>query len=523
MRQARSLSAAIVMLGALVGSLLGSLAAHARPNDGGFQASLASARDAVLPHVVSILVVREDFSQSEAKLSLSGGSGTIIDPRGYVLTNAHVTENGRRFRVVLNDGREFRASLRGDDPISDLAVLKIEPASASAPLGSFGFARFAQRVTLLPGDTVLAMGAPWGMRDSVSAGVVNNPRRLMVSLFEDEADYEQSLGKDQATARYYAWIQHDASINPGNSGGPLVDMTGQIVGINTRGSMFGGDMAFSIPAPVAATVAQAIIKDGFVRRSDFGFSVRSIRGTGFDRGALVNTVDRDSHAERAGLLAGDRIVAMDGEEVTLREPESIPDFRRKLSERPAGDPLKLTVARASKELELAFTSVLQDELKVPEREIAALGLSVSSLTEPMARARYLKSRRGALIAGVRPGGPASTAQPALLAGDLLMRLDNQEINSADALSKMSLRTESADWLSVELDRRGERMLALIKPAAKFVVPEQQSELSKAWLAGKCSRSLRRWPSRWACLAPVFVSPASIRTDLQPRLVCKSAT
>ena len=170
-----------------------------------------------------------------------------------MLTNAHVTENGRRFRVVLNDGREFRARLRGDDPISDLAVLRIE-----APAGTrFGFARFAETISLQPGETVLAMGAPWGMRDSLSAGVVNNANRLMVSLFEDEADYEQSLGAEQATARYYAWIQHDAAINPGNSGGPLVDLAGRIVGVNTRGNLFGGDMAFSIPAPVARSVAQA--------------------------------------------------------------------------------------------------------------------------------------------------------------------------------------------------------------------------------------------------------------------------
>jgi S1-C subfamily serine protease len=183
-------------------------------------------RQKVLPNVVSILVVREDFSAGEGNLSLSAGSGTIIRADGFVATNSHVVENGRRFKILLSDKREYQANLVGDDPISDLAVLKIE-----APTGvTFSFASFATADSLQPGDTVLAIGAPFGMSNSVSAGVVNNPNRLMVSLFDDEADYEQQLSRDQATARYYAWIQHDAAISPGNSGGPLVDLAGHVVG-----------------------------------------------------------------------------------------------------------------------------------------------------------------------------------------------------------------------------------------------------------------------------------------------------
>jgi serine protease Do len=439
-----------------------------------FQSQVAVARDAVLPHVVSILVVREDFSQSEAKLSLSGGSGTVIDPRGYVLTNAHVTENGRRFRVVMNDGREFRASLRGDDPISDLAVLQIEAQDVR-----FGAASFAKQVDLQAGETVLAMGAPWGMRDSLSAGVVSNPKRLMVSLFEDEADYEQSLGPEQATARYYAWIQHDASINPGNSGGPLVSLSGEIVGVNTRGNMFGGDMAFAIPSPVAEKVARAIIDQGEVQRSDFGFAVRSVRGTDFTRGALVNSVDRASLAEKAGLRAGDHIIALDGEEVNLLEPEAIPEFRRKLSERPVGSQIKLSIERAGTPQELAFASIEHSEKKAPELELVNLGLSVSNLTLQASRARYLDKQQGAVIVGVRPGGPASNAQPPLASGDLILSLDGKTINNAEELAALASK-QSERWLAVAFDRRGNKMAALIRPGPKFVVPEQQNELVKSW-------------------------------------------
>ena len=155
--------------------------------------------------------------------------------------------------------------------------------------------------------------------------------RLLLSLFQDEADYEQQLGQNQPTARFYAWIQHDASISPGNSGGPLVSMDGEIVGINTRVNSSGGDIAFAIPAPVAATIVADLIREGTVPRSFFGFGVRSLKRSGFDRGVLVSSVIRESPAALAGLEAGDRIIAIDGEAVTVAEPEQVPPFLRALS------------------------------------------------------------------------------------------------------------------------------------------------------------------------------------------------
>ena len=124
------------------------------------------------------------------------------------------------------------------------------------------------------------MGAPWGLSNSMSAGVVNNPRRLLVSLFDDEADYEDSLSEDEPTGRYYAWIQHDASIAPGNSGGPLVDLSGRIVGVNTRGMIVGGDLAFAIPGAEAGSIVRTLIEKGRVDRVSLGFRLRSLKGPG---------------------------------------------------------------------------------------------------------------------------------------------------------------------------------------------------------------------------------------------------
>ena len=161
---------------------------------------IAFARDAVQPVVVSILTVREDFRQGAPVLSVASGSGTVVTAQGHIATNAHVTENGKSFRIVFADGRELPAKLVGVDTLSDLAVLQAMPGKPEV----FAHAAFAETLDLLAGDTVLAMGAPWGLSNSVSAGVVNNPRRLLVSLFDDEADYEDRLGDDQPTGRYYA-------------------------------------------------------------------------------------------------------------------------------------------------------------------------------------------------------------------------------------------------------------------------------------------------------------------------------
>ncbi len=462
----------------------GALPAKPQATDALNASSMAVARDAVLPHVVSILVVRQDFAAGEARLSLSGGTGTIVSADGFIATNAHVTENGTRFRVVLNDQREYPAVLVGTDPISDLAVLKLQ-----APAGvRFGFATFANDLSALkPGDTILAMGAPWGMRDSVTAGVINHVSRLMVSLFEDEADYEQSLNATQSTARYYAWIQHDASISPGNSGGPLVDLSGRIIGVNTRGNMFGGDMAFSIPAPIAASVVQALIKDGKVTRSDFGFNVRSLRGTDLTDGVLISGVDRESLAEKAGLKPGDLLLSVDGKPITLAQPESVPDFRRSLAERTVGSTLKLSVKRGQKAIEFAVASVPQIDQKPDEQEIAHWGISVGEITPDVVRTRYLDSSAGVLVAGLRTGGPAGTAQPPLQLGDRITHVNAKAVNAmrdfkiaAGSLPDVSENQAEPEAVTLSIDRTGNRLLVLLTPAPKRIIPPVNPELSKAW-------------------------------------------
>lgn len=442
------------------------------------QVRMQGARDAVLPYVVSIFVVREDAVQGRAELRVSSGSGTIISRDGHVATNAHVTENGKRFRVVLADKRELGAILVGEDALSDIAVLKIR----DVPADGFPFARFASENDLQAGDVVMAMGAPWGMAHSVSQGVVNNPERLLLSLFQDEADYEQQLGQNQPTARFYAWIQHDASISPGNSGGPLVDLRGRIVGINTRGNAMGGDMAFAIPAPVASKIVADLITHGSVPRSFFGFGVRSLKRSGYERGVLVSSVIRGSPAAKAGLEAGDRIVAIDGQVLTVAEPEQVPPFLRALTERKIGAAMAVTLLRNGDERKATLVSVEYPPDLGHDLEVKAWGVTFTELTPNIARSRYLGRDAGLLVTGVLPGKRAATAHPPWQVGDVVHAIDGMPVASRTDMQALDLDNGGAAGRRVvAIERNGAQLISVIDAKAARDEGKKLRELPKAWI------------------------------------------
>jgi len=449
-------------------------ATSVRASDAG---RISTARDRVLPVVVSILTVREDHRQGEPVLSVSSGSGTVVTPQGHIATNAHVTENGRSFRVVFADGRELPARLVGTDTLSDLAVLQALPPTPEV----FAHADFATTLDLQPGDTVLAMGAPWGLSNSMSVGVVNNPRRLLVSLFDDEADYEDRLGADQPTGRYYAWIQHDAAIAPGNSGGPLVDLSGRIVGVNTRGTLFGGDLAFAIPGPDAGEVVQALVAKGRIARTHLGFRLRSLKGTGLKEGVLVNAVERGSAAEKAGLLAGDRILTLQGESVRALQPVDVPALQRRLAELPPGTKVALDIDRAGRRSGITLSAVVLPEDGVDERAFAPFGLSLAEMTPAMGRRRNLDDASGLLVTGIRPGGPAAIARPALAQGDLIRGVNGKAVSSHEALAAIA-GTPPGDGkpLVIAFEREAEQRVAVLAPIHGDRVRTPLPELAKAW-------------------------------------------
>ena len=412
---------------------------------------IAAARDRVLPVVVSILTVRQEFRQGEPSLSVSSGSGTVVSAQGHIATNAHVTQNGKSFRVVFANGRELPARLVGTDTLSDLAVLQVQPPKPE----TFAYAEFTRELDLQPGDTVLAMGAPWGLSNSMSAGVVNNPRRLLVSLFDDEAEYEDSLSEDEPTGRYYAWIQHDASIAPGNSGGPLVDLNGRIV--NT------------------------LIAKGRVERVALGVRLRSLKGTPYTRGVLVNSIERDSPPEEAGVRAGDRILSLNGEPVTALQPVDVPQVQQAIAELPIGSKVKLRIDRGGKQLDIVLDARPQPPERGKEKALAAYGLSAVPLTEAMGRRRNLDTESGVLVTGVRPGGPAAVARPEINPGTVITAVDGKAVASMDDMLRHATAAGEDKHLVLQLETNGQQRLSLLKPVFGDQSREPLPELPKSWV------------------------------------------
>lgn len=464
----------LLPLAAVAGTVAGDARERATSDDVGTR--IAAARDAVMPYVVSILTVSQNFQQGEPTLSLASGSGTVISAQGDIVTNAHVVERGKAFRVVFADGRELPAKLVGIDTLSDLAVLQAQPPKPEV----FRHAEFATVNDLQAGDTVLAMGAPWGLSNSMSAGIVNNPHRLLVSLFDDEADYEDSLGPDLPTGRYYAWIQHDAAIAPGNSGGPLVDMRGRIVGVNARGMVLGGDLAFAIPGPDARRVVDALIAFHRVPRAWLGFRLRSLKGTNHDHGVLLNAVERGSPAERAGLRAGDLLLRMDGKAVDAPQPVDIPELQRTIAELPVGKPLDLGIDRDGKRFDVRVATAPYPRDAGDEFSYAPFGAALRVLTPAMARRRVLDFSSGLIVNSLRPGGPAATARPALAVGDVIRSIDGKAVASIADLKPWLAKPATIAPLRIGFVRNGEQLLSSLRPTYGDRSRTPLPELPQAW-------------------------------------------
>lgn len=306
-----------------------------------YSTAVTTAVDRVSPSVVNIEVHQALPERSagrtrsgEPRERQGGGSGFVFTPDGLILTNSHVVHDAVRIAVTLADGRRMPASLIGDDPASDLAVIRVdEPGLTAATLGD------SQKLRV--GQIAIAIGAPYGFQSTVTAGVVSALGRSLRS-------YSGRLIDDV--------IQTDASLNPGNSGGPLVDSAGRVVGVNTATILPAQGICFAIGINTAKFVATRLLRDGRIRRSFIGVSAQTVplhrRVVRFydlknETGALVQSVEDASPAKRAGLREGDVIVALEGQPVA-----GVDDLHRLLTEVRVGVSSTLTVVRYTEKLEL---------------------------------------------------------------------------------------------------------------------------------------------------------------------------
>jgi serine protease Do len=394
------------------------------------------------------------FSRVQPREAEEMGSGVIIDPAGVILTNNHVVQDGK-VKVRLADGREFPAKEVKTDPRSDLAVVRIEGA------GTLQAARMGDSESLEVGDWVLALGQPFGLEGTVTAGIIS------------------AKGRGLGLATRESFLQTDAAINPGNSGGPLVNLDGEIIGINTAISTQSGGyqgVGFAIPVNLAKWVSQQLIATGKVRRSFLGIVIQPVTqqlaehfGVKVHSGAVVSEVPDGTPAAKAGLKPRDIVVEFAGKKVTGPQ-----DLQAAVEESPAGSSQTMTIIRDGKRLVLPVSPGEQPAdygmarphgpgaVRPESANFDKLGIRGETLTAEMAKHLGVKVQQGVAITEVRAGGLAERA--GLAVGMVITEANRKSTKTVEDLRAI---------LDSEPLSKGILLLVQSSDGARFVVIRAQ--------------------------------------------------
>jgi len=390
----------------------------------------------------------------------SAGSGVIFDANGFIVTNNHVVEGATQITVTLSDRREFSAKVIGTDPKTDLAVIKIE----AKDLPSLKWAEYEK---LQVGDLVLAVGSPFGLSSTVTLGIISALGRGNVGI----ADYED-------------FIQTDAAINPGNSGGALVNMNGDLIGINTAiFSRTGGSegIGFAIPSSIALDIVDSLQKTGKVVRGWMGVAIQEITpalAKSFKlpeqrKGVLISDVNENGPSHAAGVKRGDVVVAFNGKEV-----QSVSQLRNLVARTMVGKDAQVKVLREGKEQLIAVKVAERpsDELlakkepsppkdagetmKLPDNVLASL--RVQTLDNAlMSQLNISTKTAGVVITSVEPGGPAEAA--GLQRGDVIQEVNHEPVKTLSDYQKIAEKIKKDELAVLLVNRQGNSLFVAVNP------------------------------------------------------------
>jgi serine protease Do len=343
---------------------------------------------------------------------------------------------------------------------------------------TFPAATFGDVSKLKVGDPVLALGSPLALSQSVTMGIVSNTEMILPGLFWP---FNRMTLDGEDVGSIVRWIGHDAPIYGGNSGGPLVNMQGQIVGVNEISLGLAG----AIPADLAREVSAALIKDGRVERSWIGLDVQPrLKSSKATRGALVGSTIEGSPAAKAGFVPGDLLVRLANQDVNVQFAEEVPLFNQLVMRLPVGRPTEAVVIRDGVEKKLTVTPAERASVETPVKELAELGITASNLSLWSAKELRRSSQDGARVRDVRPGGAAGEAKPPLQDDDVIVELAGTPVRSIEELESALQKTlkgqsETVPTL-VGFDRSGERLLTVVSLGGS-ALDDPGREATKAWL------------------------------------------
>jgi serine protease Do len=442
----------------------------------GVAADLDRAVNQVYPALVRIHVVYENGEGGRMRKGRASGSGTIISPDGYILTNHHVAGRATRITCRLANREEIEAELIGTDPLCDLAIIKLDLSSRRDPKAKLPVAKFGDSDKLRIGDVVLAMGSPSGLSQSVTKGIVANTAMIMPSASGFMLDGEN-------VGELVRWIGHDAVIYHGNSGGPLVNLKGEIVGVNEIGI---ATMGGAIPGNLAQAAAKELIAKGFIARSWIGLEVQPLlKQMTNGAGILVSAILPESPAKTAGIVAGDLITEVNGTPVAeSRAPEDVPVFNRLVLAAPVGSKLILKGLHHGSPAVWSLTTVSRERNEAREQEVSEWGLTVRDFTRISALENRRTSKRGVLVDSVRSGGPSEASKPALKSEDILTGVNGREIVDAAGLAQFTKEFTRAlaepKPVLVTFERDSQELATVIKIGPE-IVNQPPGRTARAWL------------------------------------------
>lgn len=411
-------------------------------------------RDLTFPHFFEspLRDFIEPFRMPKRWKEQSLGSGVIVSDDGYIITNSHVVEKADEIMVTLYGKQSYKGNVIGVDKKTDVAVIKIAANNLPA-------IRWGDSDRLQVGEFVLAFGNPYGLNHTVTMGIVSALGRANVGI----ADYED-------------FIQTDAAINPGNSGGPLVNIEGELIGINTAiFSQTGGyqGIGFAVPSNMAKSVMTQLIKKGKVTRGWLGVTIQNVtpelaREFGLKKptGALVTDVLKGSPAEDAGLKRGDVIIELNGKEVN-----DVESLRNRVAQTEVGSTINLKVKRESStiQLEAIITELPQDIAMVPSGETKKedrqenmfAGLSVMELTEDVAKQLGIsRTEEGVVIVRVEPYSHAEEA--GIKKGDVIQEINKKKIRNLDDFNRIVSKAKKGEVLLLFINRNGNKFYIPLK-------------------------------------------------------------
>ena len=388
------------------------------------------ARDRVYPATVRVDARHAEFVGGEKRRVGGSGSGVIFDDQGHVLTNYHVAGRADELTCILFNKERVKARLVGSDPWTDLAVIQLDLGEIREKGLTFQHASFGTSAPIEEGESVLAIGSPFGLSRSISSGIISCHDRILGEGLD--------LGGGLETGVFNTWIQTDAAINPGNSGGPLVNFRGEVVGINTRGGG-GNDLGFAVPIDVAKEVVRQILEKGKVTRSTIGLTLQPLQDletffeVGKTEGAIVSSVESDGPAAKAGIRAEDILLEFGGEKVEARYPEQLFDLRRRVSQTPVGAKVQVRLKRGSEVLALEITTEELTTVRSEEVNFEKWGLIGQNITDRLAQREKLSNTKGVYVTGVRRGEPAEKG--GLDRGDIIVRVGEKDVPNVGDLQK----------------------------------------------------------------------------------------